>query len=326
MKLSLQNIWLKLKKPFILCFVVLVVAFVFLNIIARNHAEKFTHFTSERHDRILNLEDSSFSVKANALIYGIPISKPTNSKIDFDFVEIDTIPGTFDLEIWKLDMEPSKGIVALFHGYRASKSSLWKEALAFYRMGYSVILVDFRAAGNSEGHVCSIGYFEAEDVQSVTNWCETQYPDQKVFLYGASMGAAAIMRAVSDLKTTPDAIMLQSPFASMLGAAKSRFKLMEVPSFPSAHLLTFWGGYINDFDAFSHNPTDYAKNIKCPTLLIHGQLDNRVSWEETKSIFDHLDGYKELATFGKSGHESILNREEANWVYLVTNFMETQNQ
>lgn len=326
MKLQFKNIWLKFKKPLLFAFVILLLAFVFLNIIAKNHAEKFTHFSSQKQERIINIADSSFAVKSKALFWGIPISKPTNSEIDFDFVEIDTISGKLNLEIWKLDMEPSKGIVALFHGYRASKSSLWKEALAFYRMGYSVILVDFRASGNSDGDTCSIGYYEAEDVQNVIHWCNIEYPDKKIFLYGASMGAAAIMRAVSQLNINPNAIMLQSPFGTMLGAAKSRFKLMGVPAFPSAHLLTFWGGYINDFDAFSHNPMDYAKNIHCPTLLIHGQLDNRVSWEESKGIFDQLAGPKELATFGKSGHESILNHEEANWVYLVTNFMETQNQ
>lgn len=28
-----------------------------------------------------------------------------------------------------------------------------------------------------------------------------------------------------------------------------------------ANLLVFWGGVQNDFNAFKHNPTDYAKNI-----------------------------------------------------------------
>lgn len=304
----------------------LLLCFILLNVIAYNHAKKFTHFIEKINQSDSSISSSQEISKLETILLGISIPKPQNKSLDMDFVEVDTIASKFSLEIWKLDMEPSKGVVALFHGYKSTKSSLWQEALAFYRMGFTVILVDFRASGNSDGNVCSIGYYEAEDVQNVLGWCKIEYPNQKVFLYGSSMGAAAIMRAVSEHKCRPDGVMLQSPFSSMLSATQTRFKLMDIPSFPSANLLTFWGGYLNGFNGYSHNPKDYAKRINCPTLLIHGQLDDRVSWNDIKSIFDNLPGPKELATFGKSGHESILNNEEANWIYLVTNFMETHNQ
>jgi alpha-beta hydrolase superfamily lysophospholipase len=317
---------LKLKKVILISFSTLLFFFIILNIVAINHAYKLTHFSIDTPKKNSYFKDSSIISKFETLLFGLPITKPQNRPLDLDFIEIDTIQAKVNLEIWKLDMEPSKGVIALFHGYHASKSSLWQEALAFYRMGFTVVLVDFRASGNSEGNICSIGFYEAEDVQNTLKWCRAEYPNQKVFLYGSSMGAAAIMRAISELKSTPDAIMLQSPFSTMLSATQTRFKLSGIPSFPSAHLLTFWGGYLNNFDGFSHNPNDYAKNINCPTLLIHGQLDDRVSWNDIKLVFNKLNGPKELATFGKSGHESILNKEEANWVYLVTNFMEIHNQ
>ena len=313
------------KRGFIAAIMIVLILFISLNFIAAFQAWNFTHFETSVNSTVTLNENSSFTPKAKAILFGVKYPKPVNADVDLDFVQVDTIPGKYNLEIWRFDMEPSKGVVALFHGYKATKSSLWKEALAFYRMGYSVVLVDFRASGNSDGNQCTIGYYEAEDVQNTLAWCRTNYPNKNVFLYGVSMGAAAVIRSVGELHIKPDGILLQSSFATMLGTAKNRFELMGVPSFPSAHLLTFWGGYLNDFDALSFNPYQYAKNINCPTLIIHGMLDNRVSYTDSKSIYTNISGPKEFATFSKSGHESILNKEEANWIYLVTNFMETHN-
>ena len=294
--------------------------FIALNFIAASHAYNFTHFNTQMPE---DGRMATSKVSVTQLFTEISLAKPINDPIDLDFIEIDTIHNTESIEIWHLDMEPSKGVVALFHGYRATKSTLWQEALAFYRMGYTVVLADFRGSGNSSGNTCTIGYYEAEDVKTTYAYCKEQFPNQKIYLYGSSMGAAAITRAVGELHINPSGILLQSSFATMLGAVQARFKLQGVPSFPSAHLITFWGGYLNDFYAFDHNPSDYASHIQCPTLIIHGMLDDRVSYEDALCIYNEISGPKEMAVFGKSGHESILNKEELNWIYFVTNFMET---
>jgi len=294
-----------------------------LNIFAAYQATNFTHFIDPNKKVSVLDENSSFEKKLSSVLFGIQIPKPKNAKVDLDFVEVDTVIADVNLEVWRFDMEPSKGIVALFHGYKSTKSALWREAQSFYRMGYSVVLVDFRASGNSDGMVCTIGYNEANDVVNVYNWIQVQYPNQPIYLYGISMGAAAVLRAVSVLDIHPNAIMVQSSFSTMNGATKNRFRLLGLPSWPMANLLTFWGGYVNDFDAFKLNPSEFAKQITTPTLVIHGVLDNRVSWEDSETIYDNLQGPKEFGVFSKSGHESMLNKEEANWVYLVTNFLES---
>ena len=52
---------------------------------------------------------------------------------------------------------------------------------------------------------------------------------------------------------------------------------MHVPCFPMAYLLVFWGGTINGFNAFNHNPQNYASQVKCPVLLMYGLKDDKVS-------------------------------------------------
>ena len=302
---------------------VIVILSLVLNIMAAFQAKNFTHFVEPNPTISVLDENSSLTKKISSVLFGVQIPKPQNQLVDLDFVEVDTIYGDVNLEIWRFDMEPSKGIVALFHGYKSTKSTMWREGRSFYRMGYSVILVDFRASGNSDGFVSTIGFYEAEDVVNTFNWCKENYPNQPIYLYGASMGAAATLRAVGELEIEPAGIMVQSAFSTMKGATINRFNLLGLPSWPLANLLTFWGGYINGFDAFVFNPIQYASKINTPTLVIHGSLDNRVSWEDSEGIYKNLQGPKEFGVFGKSGHESILNNEEANWVYLVTNFLDS---
>lgn len=97
--------------------------------------------------------------------------------------------------------------------------------------------------------------------------------------------------------------------------------MMNAPVFPMAGLLVFWGGVQNDFWAFGHNPTEYAKKITCPTLLMHGMQDEKVSKAEIDEIFANLKGRKKLKTYKNAGHENYLIKYEGEWTKDVAQFI-----
>ncbi|WP_282334724.1 alpha/beta hydrolase [Pinibacter soli] len=194
------------------------------------------------------------------------------------------------------------------------------KAAIFDSLQYNTFLIDFMGSGGSEGNTTTIGFKEAEEV-----WTTYEYLKSKgikdIYLFGTSMGAVAIMKAIKDYDLKPKAIIIECPFGTMYQTVSARFKNMNVPTFPIASLLVFWGGVQNNFWAFGHNPVDYAKSITCPTLLLYGEQDKNVSRQEIDAIFKNLAGEKILKTYKLSGHENYLTKYRTEWTKDVSGFL-----
>jgi uncharacterized protein len=88
-----------------------------------------------------------------------------------------------------------------------------------------------------------------------------------------------------------------------------------------ANLLVFWGGVQNGFNAYSHQPVRYAVSIRCPTLLVYGEKDEKVSKNETDDIFRNLGGPKKLVTYPLAGHGDYLVRYKVKWSNDIAEFL-----
>src|SRR5689334_22381190 len=125
----------------------------------------------------------------------------------------------------------------MFPGYAASKDALLSTATAFRDMGYGLLLVDFRGEGGSTGTNTTLGVREAVDVARATDYAKQEWPGQPVILYGVSMGAAAVLRAVAVESVRPTALILESPFDTMLDAVHNRFNAMGLPASPASEMI-----------------------------------------------------------------------------------------
>ncbi len=96
---------------------------------------------------------------------------------------------------------------------------------------------------------------------------------------------------------------------------------MNLPSFPLADLLMFYGGIQTGFNPYKHKPMEYAKDVKISTLLLYGKHDPRVTLEETEGIYENLSGQKELVILENSGHENYLNNDKKDWLSSIKKFI-----
>ncbi|HEX7844150.1 MAG TPA: alpha/beta hydrolase [Chitinophagaceae bacterium] len=304
---------------------ILLTLFLLMNISAYMHAYKFTHFSKADKNRTEEPRKLSFTGKIKALFLGINNPRPELSAFPSQQFETITLQSNKLVECWRIKKDSSKGTVILFHGYRGDKSSMIDKSDEFLKMGYSTLLVDFMGSGGSEGNQTTIGFKEAEQVKTAFEYLKN-LDEKNIFLFGTSMGAVAILRAIDKYQIQPAGIIIECPFGTMYQTTTARFKTMGVPSFPMAGLLVFWGGVQNGFWGFSHDPVRYAKSVECPSLLLYGEKDEKVSMGEIQSIFNNLPGRKSLKTYPGAGHENYLLKYKKEWVADVSGFLSANKQ
>lgn len=302
-------------------FFALIAIFILMNIVACFHAYKFTHFTNKKVTKT-NAEKLSTVAKVKTLLFGLDNPRPQNKQIPTKEFDIVKLQSNKKIECWHLKTDDSKGTIILFHGYGGSKSAMLSTSEEFTNQGFNTLLVDFMGSGGSEGNQTTIGFKEAEEVKTCFDFL-TKNGEKNIYLFGTSLGAVAIMKAICDYKIQPKGIIIQCPFGSMYQTTCIRFNTMHVPSFPMAGLLVFWGGIQNGFWAFGHNPADYAKSIKCPTLLIYGEQDRKVSRTEIDEIYLNLTCQKKLRIYPLAGHGDYLTIYKKEWLQDIKSFITT---
>jgi len=320
-----KSVTMTLKRRLIILLALLLGGFAALNVAACRQARAMMHFTTDsaRTDKPENL---TLGQKISVLFCGVKLPRP-HSSLSPDKVgpacRAVSIPAAngITLGAWYCPGAPSSPLVLLFHGYAADKTGMVPEARAFLDMGCSVLLVDFRGSGDSSESYTTLGYYEAEDVAAAADYARRQWPHSKLILYGESMGAAAVLRAVAACGARPDAIMVEAVFDKMLTTVRHRFEALGVPAFPSAQLLVFWGGRQAGFNGFAHNPVEYAASVRCPILFLHGTADPRARLEEARRVFDAVSAPKRFKEFPTLGHESSVTRFPAAWKEAVGQFL-----
>lgn len=294
--------------------------FLLMNLMAFFHARKFTHFDPSVQERV-DPSKVSFVRKLGYLFTGVSLPRPQHKQLPVRPYETIRLQGNVPLSCWLMRAQPARGTVVLCHGYGGECSDMLERAYVLLDAGYNVLLPDFMGAGGSGGNQCTIGFKEADNVKDCVGYL-VQQGEKNIYLLGASMGAAAIMRACSREGRLPvKGLVLECPFGSMRQTVKNRFSTMGVPRWPLADMLVFWGGVQHGFNAFAHNPEDYALHITQPVLLLQGDKDERVRSFETDRIFRNLAGKKNLFIFAGAGHESYLNRYRQVWTQQVLSFL-----
>ncbi len=294
-------------------------------------AWNLTHYAPAGPVRLRPPEQWSLPERAWTILTGVQVPRPQNTAplaagvsaalpVPYRTERIALAGGEW-LEVWQ-DAPPSpRGSMLLFPGYAMSKVSLLPVAAAFYGQGYRVILADYRGVGGSSGNDTTLGVREGADVAAVVAYARQTQPGGPLLLYGESLGAAAILRAVAHEGVQPSAVILEAPFNRLVDTVGNRFQALGLPAFPAAPTLVFWGSMQEGMDGFADNPVDYAAAVTCPTLLLHGDRDPRVTVAQTAAIYTAFAGPKQWVAFPTAGHESLYAADPARWHAAVRPFL-----
>lgn len=304
----------------------MLLAFLLFNAVVWMQVRAMTHFVPDGQP-LNQFATSSATDKLWTLISGVQLPRPENHHTPADHYlpfEVHHIPLAQNehLEAWYVPHPQSRGIVLMFPGYAGVKEAFLTPAAQFYQFGYSSLLVDFRGSGGSSGNDTTLGLREADDVAASFAYAQQEWPGQPILLYGISMGGAAVLRAVAMNDIHPAAIIIEGVFDRLLTTVQRRFDTVNLPSWPTAHLLIFWGSVQMSYNGFRHNPVDYVSNITCPILVMHGERDPWITPEETEALVARINGPKQLVEFPGVGHEMpYVYPAPELWVATVTQFL-----
>jgi fermentation-respiration switch protein FrsA (DUF1100 family) len=160
----------------------------------------------------------------------------------------------------------SRGVIYYLKGNSRSIKGWGKFAKDFVSNGYDFLMMDYRGFGKSRGKRTQTNLFE--DAQYLYKWLEARYPENKIVLYGRSLGSGIATHVAS--RNHPRLLMLDSPYFSFYHNIKRYLFFMPIQWLMRYDLRT----------------DQYLKTIDCPVHIIHGTRDRLIPFNQSKALKD----------------------------------------
>lgn len=253
------------------------------------------------------------SISANRNIGSPPLDLPIKT-VSFPDKNGNEVSG------WLIDGVVNKGAVLLIHGVKADRRSMLDRARFLVGSGYSVLMIDLQAHGESRGDRITFGYLESLSAIAAINFSRNNWPKKKLAIIGTSLGGASAIFASVEVKA--DVYILEAVYSTLRDATENRLKLRlgNFGVFLSNFLL--WQTHIQlGFYADELSPLDKISNIGAPLLLIAGEKDMRTTLENSQALYQKALSPKLLWIVPNAKHQDFYQFARADYKKKVLNFL-----
>lgn len=213
---------------------------------------------------------------------------------------------------WLLSTQQNNGhnknkALLFLHGNGHNIGKNLFHANRFVNLGFSVLLMDYRGYGLSDGGFPREG-FVYEDAQAMYDYLleEQGFSPDQIFVYGHSLGGAI---AINLMQTNPAAgLIVEGTFTSMSDMAA-------------------YAGYSSFFpiDWLLHQRFESLQkilDITTPTLFIHGLEDPVIPDSMSQQLHDAAIAPKQLYLVPEAGHSNVADTVGLAYNDTILNFVE----
>lgn len=193
------------------------------------------------------------------------------------------------------------------HGNSENISANLGLAHRYQRMGFDVLLVDYRGYGLSQGPFPNEQRVYEDAIAAYRYLTETaQIPAQQLWLFGHSLGGAISI----ELATQRDAagLIVQSTFSSMLQAVQLTGQYDWVP--------------VNWLLTQRFNSVDKVSQLDLPVLYIHGSEDDTTAAMMSEQLYALSPSPKQLWIVPEAGHNNVADTAGAEYFTTVETFVQ----
>jgi pimeloyl-ACP methyl ester carboxylesterase len=208
---------------------------------------------------------------------------------------------------WLESQQPNAKVLLYLHGNGLNIGANIAHASRFYKLGFSVLLIDYRGYGRSEGAFPNETRVY-QDAATAWNYLVQQrkIPPRHIFIYGHSLGGAiAIDLAVKH----PNAagLIVESSFTSIrdVVAYRNLFRM-----FPVNLILT------QRFESIKKLP-----QLKMPVLFIHGTDDLSLPFFMSQKLYAVAPEPKKLILVPGAGHNNVADLAGVQYMQWVDDFV-----
>jgi uncharacterized protein len=214
------------------------------------------------------------------------------------------------LRAWWLPNPKSDMAIVVLHGQGGNRSCCIGTSRRLWDNNFSLLMMDLRGHGLSDGTSHSLGLREQWDVIGAVNFLkEKGFKPGKIGLIGWSMGASTAIMAASQTNDI-GAVVSDSGYANAA-------TLLRV-FYPGTLLVARW---LHNIDLEEVKPEIAIANLgRRRVLLIHGDLDKNVPVGDAYKLKAAGGDKVELWVWQDTGHSGAYGKDRATYGERVVSF------
>jgi esterase/lipase len=195
---------------------------------------------------------------------------------------------------WFIPVKKSKHTLLMVHGFMMNKSNMLSRAKFYHDMGFSILMMDLRARGESTGKATGgMGEGNVPDVLSMAAYYKDNYKEYGSLLgYGFSHGGRALIHAAEVVPF--DRLLLESTPYDLANALMRQMRLAEKPDIQQEDLNKA-----------------LSSIAKIPILLMLGDSDTAINESEGNLLLSQNTNKKsKMVVFNKTEHDVVIDKNE----------------
>ncbi len=252
---------------------------------------------------------------------------PSSYHVEYQDVQFPARGDETQIAAWYLPNDESTRAVILVHGRDASKQNaisgnLVKLAASLHEAGFSVLMIDMRGHGESEGDRYSFGVYERRDVLGAVDFLLSQgVAPGSIGVHGLSMGGGAAMGAAAE-EPAIGALGLESTFADLNPLIEEQWENESgMPMFvlPGVFLMN---QILYGYDLRAVQPVKEIVQVPPrPILIMHCETDELVGMWHAETLLEAVPS-AQSATFEACEHAEIYRDYPEEYEALIIPFFD----